>query len=291
MNNNNNLKTPTGTPIKTPKTPKTPRTPNNNKPKNNNNNNNNRPKNNTTPVKKPRSLFNTNINTFVDMIKENKNIPIKPKNNTYKNDLQYKKEKVFEYLTNNNTILNITDVTNTIVSKSNINNSVRGTSSIVFHCIYNNKIAVIKFLDDSIRSRNEIEITKYLAKKHITPKVYKDGEITIDNILYFYFITERYDGDLLNIKIKIRDISSYDVLSNIKNEYNKFHNLLKSQGYYLLHDDISPSNFVFKIQNDGGYIFKLIDFDRIALINTDDAYHAQELLIIDELVKKLRLKS
>jgi thiamine kinase-like enzyme len=76
----------------------------------------------------------------------------------------------------------------------------------------------------------------------------------------------------------------------IKNElYDTFHNLLKSKGYYLLHGDISPTNFVFKKKSNGNYTFKLIDFDRIIVTDIKDAYHGEESLKIDTLIRKLKL--
>ena len=274
------------TPTKSPN--KTPRIQNNNNP-------------NKTPIKRPRSLFtnnnitntsntNSNINTFIQYIRANENLKNITKNSDYKRELIETKKKLLAYLQKSNNI-NITNIENTVVSKKNIESNTRGTSSIVFYCIYNNKLAVIKILDNSERSRNEIEITKYLAKKGITPEVYKDGQLTVDNISYLYFITERYDGDPLNIKQKMSDtITRDDIKGEIKNElYSKFHNLLKLKGYYLLHDDISPTNFVFKNNRDGTYTFKLVDFDRIILVDITDAYHGSELLKIDGLLNKIRL--
>ena len=280
--------TPTKTPTKTStKTPTKTSTTTPRKTLRNIQNNNNP---NKTPTKRLRSLFNTNTNTFIDHIKANENLKNITKNSNFKSALMETKKKLLVYLQKNNTI-NITNIENTVVSKKNIESNTRGSSSIVFYCIYNNKLAVIKILDTSERSRNEIEITKYLAKKDITPEVYKDGQLTVDNISYLYFITERYDGDLLNIKQKMSDTITRDYIKGeIKNElYSKFHNLLKLKGYYLLHDDISPTNFVFKNNRDGTYTFKLVDFDRIILVDITDAYHGSELLDIDRLLNKISL--
>jgi len=241
---------------------------------------------NNTPSKKSRkSLFNTNILSFIDRVKQNKTLTLRYRN--IKN-LFDEKRQLFTYLKNTN-VINITDVNNKIVTNTNMMQNVRGTSSIIFSCKYNNKPAVIKFLDDSQRSENEIEITKFLAKKDISPKVYTDGKINRGNISYLYFITEKYDGDLLHINqnttLKYFDV---DIAMNIKNIYSTFYNLLKSKGLFLLHGDISPTNFVYK-KNENTYSFKLIDFDRISITDTKDNYRGDELLKIDKLLYNLHL--